>query len=101
MPHAVPSGWTLADNTLTRTFQRADFVEALAFVLEVGQLAETANHHPDIKIHHYRQVNISLTSHDAANTVTDKDFSLAEKINDLSDDAIRHTRDDLRSRFKK
>jgi 4a-hydroxytetrahydrobiopterin dehydratase len=99
MPQAVPSGWTQADNALIRTIQRADFVEALAFVLQVGKLAETANHHPDIKIHHYRQVNISLTTHDAANTVTDKDISLAAKINDLSEDEIRHSSDELRSRF--
>ena len=98
MPQNVPHGWTQADNALTRTLQRADFVEALALVLEIGKLAEAANHHPDIDIR-YRTVHLSLTTHSAGNTVTDKDFALAREINDLSEDEIRHTKDDLRNRF--
>jgi 4a-hydroxytetrahydrobiopterin dehydratase len=100
MPQVVPDGWTQTDGSLTRTLKRADFVEALAFVLEVGKLAEAANHHPDIKIHHYRQVDISLTSHDAANTLTDKDFALAQKINDLNEADVRLSSDNLRRRFQ-
>jgi 4a-hydroxytetrahydrobiopterin dehydratase len=99
MPQTVPTGWTQADNALTRTITRADFVEALAFVAEIGKLAETANHHPDFDIR-YRTVHLSLSSHDAGNTVTAKDFALAQKINDLSEDAIRQSTDELRRRFK-
>lgn len=95
---SVPTGWTQANNALTRTIQRADFVEALALVLEIGKLAERANHHPDIDIR-YRTVQLSLSTHSAGSTVTDKDFALAREINDLSVDAIRHTTEDLRSRF--
>jgi len=98
MPQSVPSGWTQGHNALTRTIQRADFVEALALVLEIGKLAERANHHPDIDIR-YRNVHLSLSSHEAGNIVTDKDLALAREINDLSEDAIRHTKDELRSRF--
>lgn len=98
MPPSVPSGWTQAPDALTRTVQRADFVEALALVLEIGKLAERANHHPDIDIR-YRTVHLSLSTHSAGNTLTDKDFALAREINDLSEDAIRHSKDDLRSRF--
>ena len=98
MAESVPSGWAQADNALTRSFVRADFVEALALVLEVGKLAEAANHHPDIDIR-YRNVRLRLSTHSAGNTVTEKDFALARKINDLSDDAIRLTKEELRSRF--
>jgi 4a-hydroxytetrahydrobiopterin dehydratase len=98
MAQSVPSGWTQASNALTRTIQRADFVEALALTLQVGKLAERANHHPDIDIH-YRTVHLSLSTHSAGNTVTDKDFALAREINDLSEGEIRHTKDDLRNRF--
>ena len=98
MPQATPPGWTQADNALTRTIARADFVEALALVLEIGKLAEAANHHPDIDIR-YRTVYLSLSTHDAGHTVTARDFALAQKINDLSEEAIRLTRDDLRRRF--
>jgi len=99
MPQTVPPGWTQADDALTRTIPRADFVEALALVIEIGKLAEAANHHPDIDIR-YRTVRLGLSTHDAGHTVTAKDSSLAQKINDLSEEAIRLTRDDLRRRFK-
>jgi 4a-hydroxytetrahydrobiopterin dehydratase len=99
MPQAIPPGWTQADNALTRTIQRADFVEALALVLEIGKLAEAANHHPDIDIR-YRTVHLSLSTHDAGHTVTAKDFALAQEINDLNEEAIRLTKDDLHRRFK-
>ena len=99
MPHTVPAEWALAGDALTRTIARADFVEALALTVEIGKLAEAANHHPDIKIHRYRFVLVSLTTHDAGNTVTEKDFSLAQQINDLSDATIRLTTDELRARF--
>ena len=99
MPHDVPAGWAEANNALSRTVARADFVEALAFVIEVGRLAEAANHHPDIAIRGYRTVHISLTSHDAGNKVTAKDLTLAEQINHLDEQAIRLTKDGLKSRF--
>ena len=88
----------LTDNTLTRTIQCADFVEALGLVIEVGRLARAADHHPDIDIR-YRTVHLSLTTHSAGNQVTDKDFALAEKINELKEVAIRLTGDKLRRRF--
>ena len=68
-------------------------------MLEIGKLAEAANHHPDIDIR-YRTVHLSLSTHSAGNTVTVKDFALAQEINDLSEDAIRLTKEDLRRRFE-
>jgi 4a-hydroxytetrahydrobiopterin dehydratase len=100
MAHSVPTGWTQAGDTLARTIQRSDFVDALAFVLQIGKLAEAANHHPDIDIR-YRTVHLSLTSHDAGNKVTERDFVLAQKINELNEDEIRHTRDELETRFRR
>jgi 4a-hydroxytetrahydrobiopterin dehydratase len=99
MPQAVPAGWTQTDRSLTRTIQRADFVEALGLVVEIGRLAEEADHHPDIDIR-YRTVHLSLSTHSAGDTVTDKDFALAQKINDLTEPTIRDTSDELRRRFK-
>jgi 4a-hydroxytetrahydrobiopterin dehydratase len=99
MPHPLPAGWTQKENALTRTIQRADFIEAMALVLEIARLAETANHHPDIDIR-YRTVHLSLSTHDAGNQVTAKDYSLAQKINELSDDAVRLSAHELRSRLK-
>ena len=98
MPQNIPAGWTQTDNSLTRTIKRADFVEALALVVEIGKVAEAVNHHPDIDIR-YNTVHLKLTSHEAGNTVTSKDFDLAQKINDLEEEAIRLTFIDLRRRF--
>jgi 4a-hydroxytetrahydrobiopterin dehydratase len=99
MAQAVPAEWTLAKDALTRTIERADFVEALALVLEIGKLAEAADHHPDIDIR-YRTVHLSLSTHSAGHKVTDKDFALAQNINDLNEESIRLTKDDLTRRFK-
>jgi len=99
MAQAVPAGWTQTDNALTRTIQRTDFVEAIALVLEIAKLAEAANHHPDIDIR-YRTVHLSLSTHDAGNKVTAKDFALAQKINDLNETEIRHNKDELTRRLK-
>jgi len=99
MPQAVPESWTQTDNSLTRTIQRADFVDAIALVVEIGRLADAADHHPDIDIR-YRTLHLNLSTHSAGNKVTAKDFDLAQKINELPEDAIRHTRDELQRRFK-
>jgi len=98
MAHDVPSGWTQTGDALARTVARADFVEALALVVAIGKLAEAANHHPDIDIR-YRTVHLSLSTHDAGHKVTAKDFALAQKINDLSEETIRLIKDDLLRRF--
>jgi 4a-hydroxytetrahydrobiopterin dehydratase len=98
MPQSVPSGWSEVNNALSRTVTRADFLDALAFVLEVGKLAEAVNHHPDIDIR-YKTVHLRLTTHDAGNTITDKDFALALKINQLDEALIRSTQSDIARRF--
>jgi 4a-hydroxytetrahydrobiopterin dehydratase len=99
MAQTVPAGWSQADNALARSISRANFVEALALVLEIGKLAEAADHHPDIDIR-YRTVHLKLSTHSANNTVTAKDFALAQQINDLNEETIRLTSDNLGERFK-
>ena len=74
-------GWTLENGEITRTFKLGTFPAALVFVSAVGHLAESANHHPDILIK-YKNVKLSLATHDAGG-LTDKDFALATRINDL------------------
>lgn len=76
----TPEGWTLADNALTRNFAFDDFVAAFAFMTKVALLAEKADHHPSWH-NVYNTVKISLNTHDAGNTVTDKDIALATDIN--------------------
>lgn len=98
MDQAPPAGWTREENALTRTIQRKDFVEALAFLLAVGKLAEAANHHPDVDLR-YNKMHLSLSTHSAGHKITDKDLLLAQKINGLSEDDIRAITQTLRERF--
>ncbi|MEO8725416.1 MAG: 4a-hydroxytetrahydrobiopterin dehydratase [Acidobacteriaceae bacterium] len=63
----------------TRTFP--DFAAAMRFVNRIAELAEAANHHPDLDIR-YNKVLIALSSHDAAG-VTTRDIELAQKISAL------------------
>jgi 4a-hydroxytetrahydrobiopterin dehydratase len=72
-----PEGWTEVDDALERTFELENFVDALAFVNRVGELAEAENHHPDIAIH-YNRVTLRWWTHTAGG-VTDRDRELAEK----------------------
>jgi 4a-hydroxytetrahydrobiopterin dehydratase len=74
-------GWTLENGEITRTIKLGSFPAALVFVCAVGHLAESANHHPDILIK-YKNVKLSLVTHDAGG-LTDNDFALATRINDL------------------
>ena len=72
------AGWERRGDEIRRTFSFASFRESLAFVNHVGELAEAADHHPDIDIR-YSKVTLALSTHDAGG-LTAKDFELAAKI---------------------
>jgi len=76
------SNWTEENNALKRSFKFQDFSEAFGFLTRVAIEAEKAQHHPEIH-NVYNQVSISLSTHDAGNTVTDKDRNLAAAIDKL------------------
>ena len=73
----TPEGWTEVDDALERTFELENFVDALAFVNRVGELAEAEGHHPDIAIH-YNRVTLRWWTHTAGG-VTERDRELAER----------------------
>ncbi len=70
--------WALEDGKLVRYWTFRDFVEALAFVNRVAQLAEEAQHHPDIDIR-YNRVKLALVSHDA-DGITARDARMAKRL---------------------
>ncbi len=74
--------WKEADNRLHRRFIFRDFSEAFAFMARVALLAERHNHHP-YWTNVWNQVDIYLNTHDAGNTVTEKDRKLAAAIDEL------------------
>ncbi|GIK61223.1 MAG: 4a-hydroxytetrahydrobiopterin dehydratase [Ignavibacteriota bacterium] len=76
------SGWKLEENQIVKLFQFKDFAEALSFVNKVGAEAEKMDHHPDIFIHSWNKVKITISTHSEGG-ITKKDFQLAEKIEGL------------------
>ena len=78
----VPTGWQHDNDTLVRDWKFGSFVEAFGFMTKVALLAEKVDHHPNWS-NVYNEVTIRLTSHDANNTVTQKDVQLAQAINDI------------------
>ncbi|HUK55333.1 MAG TPA: 4a-hydroxytetrahydrobiopterin dehydratase [Nitrospiria bacterium] len=70
--------WELAGNAIKKQYVFDSFMPAIRFVNRVADLAEAADHHPDITIH-YRKVTMVLSTHSAGG-LTPKDFALARKI---------------------
>ena len=75
--------WKEQDNTLYRKLTFKDFSEAFAFMTRVALAAEKMDHHPKWT-NVYNTVEIWLSTHDAGDTVTDKDRKLAAKIDKIA-----------------
>lgn len=79
-------GWervqTGGGDKLVKEFDRGDFKGAVAFLNAILPVAESAGHHPDIRIS-WKTVEVTLSTH-SEGTVTDKDFALADAIDALS-----------------
>lgn len=71
--------WTETDHALTRRFEFADFRQAFAFMTAVALVAEKMDHHPEWS-NVWNRVDITLRTHSAGNTVTEKDRQLAAAI---------------------
>jgi 4a-hydroxytetrahydrobiopterin dehydratase len=82
MENVVQKAWDEIDRKLYKVLVFKDFQEAFAFMVRVAFLAEKSNHHPKWT-NEYNKVEIWLSTHDAGDTVTDKDRSLATQIDDI------------------
>ena len=76
------AGWDEDDGALRKDFRFKDFAEALAFVNQVGEAAEEADHHPDVDIR-WSTVTLRLSTHSAGHVVTDRDRELAARIDGM------------------
>ena len=76
-------GWNLKDEQICKEYELNNFKDALDFVNNIGAAAELLNHHPDIFIHSWNKVMISISTH-SEHGVTEKDFILAHKIEKLN-----------------
>lgn len=74
-------GWELSADAqkISRTYERADFKDALAFINTVGAIAESEGHHPDIHLTDYKKVHIDLSTH-AIGGLSNNDLIIAAKI---------------------
>ena len=77
------SEWTREGEEIVREWKFDDFAAALAFVNRVGEAAEEANHHPDILLHGWNKVRLSLTNHSAGG-LTGVDFEMASRFDALA-----------------
>jgi 4a-hydroxytetrahydrobiopterin dehydratase len=77
------SEWEREGDEIVREWRFDDFGEALAFVNRVGEVAEDANHHPDIFLHGWNKVKLSLTNHSAGG-LTETDFAMAGRLDGLN-----------------
>jgi 4a-hydroxytetrahydrobiopterin dehydratase len=75
---SVLTGWKYDTGTIRKQYTFASFRDSIAFVNRVADLAEAADHHPDIMIW-YKVVTIVLTTHEIAG-ISKKDITLAIKI---------------------
>ena len=74
--------WKESNQEITKTFNFKDFVQAVLFVNNVKNIAEKFQHHPDLYIHSYNKVKVTLTTH-SEGRVTDKDYKVAQEIDKL------------------
>lgn len=81
--------WKEEDNKLIANFEFAAFRQAFAFMTNVAFIAEAQQHHPNWS-NVYNKVTIELTTHDAGNTVTEKDRKLAKAISEVYDE-LKHS----------
>lgn len=70
-------------DSIVRELKLADFAGAIAFVNRVAELAEQANHHPDILVHGWNRVRLTLSTHSQGG-LTEADFELAARIDRLA-----------------
>jgi 4a-hydroxytetrahydrobiopterin dehydratase len=76
------SEWREEGTALVKDFEFKDFAGAMGFVNQVAEMAEAANHHPDILVHGWNKVRLTLTTHSEGG-LTDNDHAMAQRIDAL------------------
>lgn len=78
------NGWEYAaeHKAIRKTFVRANFLDAAAFIQKAAEIAEAQDHHPDILLHKYKNLTFTLSTHSAGG-VTQNDIDLANALDAL------------------
>ncbi len=77
-------GWEYDGEAVTKTFEWESFRDAIDFVNDIADLAEEANHHPDLEIY-FDEVVVSFRTH-SAEAVTDADVRMAGEVEGLAEE---------------
>ena len=76
------SEWRREGDTIVRDIECSGFKAAMTLANGVAAAANEVNHHPDILIHGYKHVRLTLSTHSAGG-ITENDFALAKVIDEL------------------
>jgi len=74
--------WSVAGDRLEKEFEFKDFAEALEFINELAVICEQQSHHPEINWT-YNKVRLSLYTHGANDSITEKDLKLSKEIDEI------------------
>jgi len=74
--------WRRDGAAIVREWRLADFAAAIDFVERVAEVAEQVNHHPDILVHGWNKVRLTLSTHSEGG-VTGADLALARRVDAL------------------
>jgi 4a-hydroxytetrahydrobiopterin dehydratase len=77
------SDWQQDGQAIVREWKLEDFAQAIAFVNRVAEVAEAANHHPDILLHAWNKVRLELSTHSQGG-LTQADFDMAARIDQIA-----------------
>jgi 4a-hydroxytetrahydrobiopterin dehydratase len=80
--HLQGADWRREADSIVRDLTFSDFAAAIAFVDRVAEAAEAANHHPDMLVHGWNEVRLTLSTHSQGG-LTESDFALATQIDAL------------------
>jgi 4a-hydroxytetrahydrobiopterin dehydratase len=75
--------WRREGDAIVRDIELGGFTAAMALANKVADAANEANHHPDILVHDYKHLRLTLSTHSAGG-ITDNDFALAATIDELA-----------------
>ncbi|MCU1595252.1 MAG: phhB [Frankiales bacterium] len=75
--------WYVESAKLTTRVELPSFLEAIAFVRAVAEIAEDLDHHPDIDIR-WRTVVLAVSTHDSGNAITRRDIGLATRVDAIA-----------------
>ena len=76
-------GWSVDGDRLTRAYRLGSHFAAAALVVHIAGIQEELDHHSDLTLG-YHTVHLSVNTHSAGGVVTEKDFALAHRVEDIA-----------------